>query len=107
MVTAPIRLQNGARKHDSTDCRMKRWLAGIDHTLRLTWFEVVEGKTLGNLQMNRVMFGNYVGKYTTTYSRVKANLTPYLVCFYAVPTVRASRQGRQTRLKKCTEKYIS
>jgi hypothetical protein len=62
---------------------MERWLADIDHTLHLTRLGVAEGKTLWNLQMNRVMFGNNDGKYTTTYCGVKTNLTPYLVCFHA------------------------
>jgi hypothetical protein len=33
--------------------------------------------------MNRIIFGNNAGNYTTTYSGVKTNLTLYLVNFHA------------------------
>ena len=57
MVTAPAGLLDDAIKHDLSDFRVKRWLT-VDHTLHLTWFEIEEGNTLGNLQMNRVKYGN-------------------------------------------------
>jgi hypothetical protein len=100
MVTAPVRLLNDRIEHDLNDSRMKRWLAGIGHMLHLTWLEIEEGKAFWNLQMNRAIFGNNEGNYTTTYCGVKANLTPHLVCFHAGFMIRAPRQGRQARLKK-------
>jgi hypothetical protein len=102
MVTAPVLLWYDAREHDVSDFLMKRRLAGISHTLLLTWLEVEEGKNPWNLQMNRVMFGNNDGKYTTTYCGVKTKVTPYLVCLHAGFLIQASRQGHETRLKKCT-----
>jgi len=105
MVTAPVRLLNGRMEHDLNDSRMKRWLAGIGHTLHLTWLEIEEGKALKDLQMNRVIFGNNVGKYTTTYSGVKTNLTPYLVCFHAGLMALDALGGHETRPKICVKKY--
>jgi hypothetical protein len=46
-VTAPVRLLDDTKEHDLSDPRMKRWFADIDHTLRLTWLEVEEGKAFG------------------------------------------------------------
>ena len=105
MVTAPVRLLNGRMEHDLNDSRMKRWLAGIGHTLHLTWLEIEEGKALKDLQMNRVIFGNNVGKYTTTYCGVKTNLTPYLVCFHAGLMALDALGGHETRPKICVKKY--
>jgi hypothetical protein len=105
MVTAPVRLRDDRTEHDLNDSRLKRWLAGIGHTLHLTWLEVEEGKALENLQMNRVIFGNNGGKYTTTYCGVKANLTPYLVCFHAGLIAQDALGGHGTRSKICVKKY--
>jgi len=104
MVTAPVRLLDDGIEHDLNDSRMKRWLADIGHTLHLTWLEVEEGKALWNMQMNRVLFGNNVGKYTTTYCGVKTNLAPYLVWFHAVLMAPDALGGHETRAKICVKK---
>jgi hypothetical protein len=98
-VTAPAGLLDDAIEHDLSDFRVKRRLT-VDHTLHLTWLEVEVGKTLLNLQMNRIKFGNNEGKYTTTYCGVKTKLIPHLVNFHAGFLLQASPYGRQTRLKK-------
>ena len=106
MVTAPVRLLDDRMEHDLNDSRMKRWLAGIGHTLHLTWIEIIEeGKTLLNMQMNRVKFGNNEGKYTTTYCGVKTKLTPHLVCFHAGLMALDALGGHETRPKICVKKY--
>jgi hypothetical protein len=83
---------------------MKHRLAVINHALHLTWLEFEEGENLRNLLMNRVIVGNNDGKYTTTYSGVKAKLTPYLVNFHAVFVEQTPRRLRQTRGKKVLKK---
>ena len=105
MVTAPVRLLDDRMEHDLNDSRMKRWLAGIGHMLHLTWLELEEGKAFWNLQMNRAIFGNNEGKYTTTYCGVKTKLTPHLVCFHAGLMEPDALGGHETRPKICVKKY--
>jgi len=100
-VTAPAGLLDDTIKHDLSDFRVKRWLT-VDHTLHLTWIEIIEeGKTLLNMQMNRVKFGNNEGKYTTTYCGVKTKLTPHLVNFHAGLMAQDALGGHETRSKIC------
>ena len=96
-----------AIKHGLSDFRVKRRLT-VDHTLHLTLLKIYEeGNSIRNLQMNREKLGHNDEKYTTTSCIVKIKLIPYLVNFHAGFLVRASRHVLQTRLKKCTNKYIS